>query len=111
MSSCPAINSLSMSREGRTALQEIQSKMKASKYLQLGLTSGVLLLVLYEDKPIPQIFNVNMTDWLSLGKAIQGIPNLAQEQIKQIAMDMYIKTGGGDEYKFWKAVYYLCMFK
>ncbi|MFW5443490.1 MAG: hypothetical protein ACKE51_04180 [Methylococcaceae bacterium] len=110
MSSCPAINSLTLSREGQGALKDIQQVMKLAKYLQITLTAGTLLVVLYEEKVIPQVFNINMADWEALGVGIKAISDVKKEQIKKISMGMALRSGGGDEYRFWKAMYYLCMF-
>lgn len=106
---CPNINSLSMSREGQNALKEIRYKLKMGNMLQGFLAGGTLLNALLNDKALPTIFNVGTTDWLLLGKAIEGIPEISKNRVRLISGGMMLNTSG-QEHEFWEAIYDLCMF-
>ncbi len=109
MPSCPSITSFSLSLNGQRELRDIQEILKVSQWLQTLLVGGSLLNALANDRVIPSVFSITTTDWALLGKAVSGVPIIAQNRIEQISGLMALRTRG-KEHEFWQAMYDLCMF-
>lgn len=106
---CPQISNMSISSEGKKALQDIQRIIKNADILQKTMLGGSLTNALLSNKAIPMTFNVGVTDWQALALAVKSVPGIARNRIQNVSGLMALRTKGREN-AFWKAMYNLCMF-
>ncbi len=105
---CPSINGLRLSHQGQVALRNIQKITRDTKRLQNVLTGGTFLSYLFNDSVAINVINVKYTDWTLLAQALQGLSSVEQRLIELETGTQMIRSMGGKEYGFWKALHNHC---
>lgn len=108
---CEPIVGLYLDPNSKSAMAEIQRKMRASNALATALSVGIFAKIFVKSGAVGVAYNITQTDWSLYAQAMRSVPKVTEEAVKKVYARMIIHYEIHYDrklLKFWKGLYNGC---